>query len=184
MSSPVPSGAASFAEYLDMLAWLLSTDSRTSRITWILGDVGMGAPQHTPFAYISPFGESVRWYTTGGLPGGVTGVDDWDETVVMTVAFEPHRYVPPVHAVPPVSSPVSQQTLGVAPAYWEQPGFRKAMETSAAVKAVLRANITVLGEIATSRVTEARYVLQVVQGKLYRAARITVAAQQRRRRGT
>lgn len=186
--TPQPSATPSFEEYLDLLAYSLATDARTQQVTWILGDVGMGTPQETPFGYLSPRNDKVRWITarggTGGLSGGVAGVDDWDMVVPITVAFEPHTYLDPVPAAPPAGSPVNPSVLGGQPPFLEQPGYRTSIEIVNAVAAVLRSNITVYGEIATSTLVESTYVLQSINGKLYRAARLTVAAQQRRRRGT
>lgn len=174
-------------EALDMLAYILATDSRTSGINWILGDVGMGSPSAVPFGYIGVRDESVNWSTAqggAGLPTGPTGLDDWLIPVLITVAFQPHQFIAPVTASPPVSSPFTAAHLAVTPPYLEQPGFRTSLQINQKIKGVLRNNITVGGELATTRVTESRYLLQVIQGKLYRASRITCVAQQRRVRGT
>jgi hypothetical protein len=183
---PQPSGSFSLEELLDMLAYILASNPLTSGIQWILGDVGMGAPSQVPFGYISPYNESIRWSTAGGqagLGGIAAGLDDWDIPVVLTVAFQPHQYVPPVAAVPPPGSPFSSTSLGAQPPYLEQPGFRRAVEINENVKAVMRTNITVGGEAITTRIAEARYILQDIQGQQYRACRITAQSQQRRRRG-
>lgn len=185
---PQPSATVSYEEYLDFLAYMLATDERTSEVSWIIGDVGMGAPQETPFAYIAPRNDSIPWKTAGGSKGGMSGgpqgVDDHLLIVPITIAFEPHRYVEPVQAAPPTTSPVSHQSLGVEPPYFEQPGARTAMQIVDRVTAVLREKITVGGVIATSNIVETAYVLQVIDSKPYRAARLTIQAQQRRRRGT
>jgi hypothetical protein len=188
MTLPQPSGSFSQEEFLDMLAYILATNPLTSNIQWILGDVGMGAPGRVPFGYIATFNEAVQWYTAAGRasPGGggiAAGVDDWAITVVMTIAFTPHEWFPPQAATPPLGSPFNAVALGSAPPYFEQPTFRVAIEINENVKAVLRTNITMGGEVATTRVVESRYLLQDIDGKQYRVCRITVAAQQRRARG-
>lgn len=185
---PQPSGVYSQEEFLDMLAYALATDERTSGIQWILGEAGMGAPIAVPFAYISALNETTQWYTANGRPGAggggiAAGVDDWLIPVGITVAITPHQYVPPTQAVPPVGSPLSAAALGSPPPYLEQPGFRAATVAIENVKAVLRTNITVGGEVATTRVTDSRYLLVSIQGKPFRCARITLTAQQRRKRG-
>lgn len=173
-------------ELLDMLAFVLSMSPATREINWILGDVGMGNPAKLPFGYISNFNESVYWETArGGLSAaGPNGLDDWRGPVVLTVAFAPHQFVAPVTARPPPTSALYPGNLGVqALPYQEQPGWRTALEINQKVKGVLRENIVIAGEAATSTVTESRYVLQVIQGKLYRASRLTLQVQQRRQRG-
>lgn len=173
-------------QFLDALAYLLATDPRTSSLTWILGDVGMGAPAALPFAYISQQNESVKWYTaSGGGSGGLAaGLDDWDIPVVITIAFQQHEFVPPMPANPPNGSPFTAAALGHPPPYLEQATWRISLQTTQLVKDVLRTNITVGGWVATTRVVEARPVLQAINNVIYRAMRITLATQQRRVRGT
>jgi hypothetical protein len=190
---PQPSGAQTQEEFLDMLAYVLCTSSSSlvSDILWILGDIGMGAPPKLPFGYISPVNESVLWYTADGRPGGggglAAGLDDWTIPVALTVAFAPQQYVPPVTATPPFGSPLTAVALAAggfpAATYAEQPTFRQAMATGEAIKATLRENITMGGEVATTRITESRYILVEIQGKQYRCMRISIATQQRRVRG-
>jgi len=172
---------------LDALAYLLSTDSRTSAIKWILGDVGMGAPSQTPFGYISPQTEAVTWYTANGGMGGLAaglGLDDWAIPIILTVCIAPHQFVTPVQAVPPTASPFSQQTLGTPPPYLEQPGWRTSLEITQNVEKVMRTNTAVGGAATDTRIVESRYVLVDIQNTLFRARRIVIAAQQRRIRGT
>lgn len=183
-----PSSAKTPEEFLDVLAYTLATNPATSNVQWILGDVGMGKPTQLPFGYISLFNEDVLWMTanggTGGLAsGGATGQDDWRMQVSITIAFQGHQYIEPVQAVPPAGSPVSAAALGGPPPFMEQPQWRLSLQLAEAMKAVLRTNITVSGEIATSRITESRYLLQVIGGNEFRAFRLTVQAQQRRPRG-
>ena len=171
---------------LDAYAYLLSTDSRTSGISWILGDVGMGAPANTPFGYISPQTENVIWYSanggTGGLAAGM-GLDDWMIPIILTVCIAPHQFVAPVQAVPPPSSPFSLQTLGSAPPYMEQPGWRTSLEITQNIEKVMRTNTTVGGAATDTRIVESRYVLVDIQNTLFRARRVVIQTQQRRRRG-
>lgn len=192
VSSLQPSGAFTPEEALDVLAYILATDSATSpptsSVQWIVGDVGMGPPTQLPFGFISLFNEMIQWETSqggrGGLSaGGSRGLDNWQSLVTLTVAFAKHDYVPPAAAQPPAASPVSAHSLGVQPPFFEQPGWRLALQMNEAIKAVLRTNITLAGEVATTRVSEARYVLLTIEGSTYRAARCTVQAQQRRPRG-
>lgn len=172
-------------EALDAFAYLLSTDDRTKGVTWILGDVGMGSPQETPFAYISQLNESVKWYTanggTGGLPGGPTGLDDWIIPIVLSICVEPHQWVPPGPPQPPAGNAYS--TIPNLP-YQEQPGWQDSLAVVQAVKGVLRQNIVIGGSVATTNIVEAKPMLLSIADKTYRAARITIMAQQRRVRGT
>lgn len=183
-----PSGAFTPEEYADVLAYNLATNAATAGVEWILGDVGMGKPARLPFGYITVFGEAVRWSTmqggTGGLAtGGNRGLDDWDLTVILTVAFQSHDYFPPGTATPPANSPVLAVLNGAPVPYQEQPGWRLALQLNEQVKAALRSNPTNSGIGAASRVTESRYLLQNIDGSPYRACRITLSAQQRRPRG-
>jgi hypothetical protein len=175
-------------EFLDALAYLFATDPRTSAITWILGDVGMGAPTTLPFGYISQQSEAVKWMTSdgrGGSGGGLAaGLDDWLIPVIITVAFQQHQYVSPAPATPPSGSPFTAMALGTAVPYLEQPGWRTSLQTNQRIKDVLRTNIVVGGEVATTRITEARYILQVINSVAYRASRLTLSTQQRRVRGS
>ena len=66
---PQPSSQVSYEEFLDFLAYFLATNSNTSEVSWIIGDVGMGAPQQTPFAYISPRQDAIPWVTAAGSSG-------------------------------------------------------------------------------------------------------------------
>jgi hypothetical protein len=170
-----------------MLAYLLATDERTSEVAWIIGDVGMGAPQRTPFGYIAPRNDNIPWMTAagsvGGLPGGPHGLDDHLLLIPITVAVQPHAYLQPIEAAPPESSPLSKRSLGTQPPYFEQPGYRVAMELQDRIRRVLRENITVGGELITTKIVETTYVLQTIESDVYRALRISVQAQQRRRRG-
>jgi hypothetical protein len=181
---PLPQPVAfDFEEFLDMLAYALATNPLTSEITWIVGDVGMGAPQQTPFAYIAPRNDSIPWETTGGqsggLPTGQRGIDMHKMLVPITVAVQEHKYLKPAVATPPAESPLA--SLGPLP-FFEQPGYRVAMEIQENIVQALRENITVGGEVAGTNIIETTYVLQVIEGKTFRALRITLEAQQRRRR--
>lgn len=173
-------------EAIDMLAYMLSTHERTKEITWIVGDVGMGAPQQTPFGYISPRNDKVMWESagpqTGGLPTGPRGIDMYESMIPLTVAVQQHQYLKPEAASPPVGNPLSQASLGVIPPFFEQPGYRLAMQYEDRIKQALRENITLGGEVATTNIIETTYVLQSIEATLYRALRITILAQQRRKR--
>lgn len=182
------SGTYTPEEMLDVLAYLLAANPATSGIQWILGDVGMGTPTSEPFGYISLFNEQVRWMTAngglGGLSaGGILGVDDWQDTVILTVAFAKHNYHSPQEATPPSNSPTNQANLGSLPPYLEQPGWRPAIQLAEQMKFVLRQNIVLAGAAATTRVVEWRPVLLNLQGAMFRALRMTVQAQRRQRRG-
>ncbi len=188
MTLPQPI-AFTYEEFIDMLAFMLATNASTEEVTWIVGDVGMGAPQQTPFAYIAPRNDVIPWETakgqTGGLPTGtVAGLDMHALLVPITVAVQQHEYLKPVVAAPPASSPLSAQSLGAPPPFFEQPGYRAAMQIQERIVHALREDITVGGEVATTRIVETTYVLQVIEGKQYRALRLTLQAQQRRHRGT
>lgn len=190
MTPPQPVNVG-LEELMDMLAFILATDSRTENIDWILGDVGMGDPNAVPFGYISNFNESARWESSrggqGGLPApGQTGMDDWDIPIAITVVFDRHAYAPPITANPPITSPLTAAALGLPKLPWqEQPGWRRALRVNQIVKSVLRSgnNPVIGGEAATTRIIESRYLLQVVRGDVFRAARTTLQAQQRRQRG-
>lgn len=171
---------------MDALGYLLSTDSRTSNIEWILGDVGMGRPTKVPFGYIQQVSETVTWYTAQGKGSGglAAGLDDWQIPINLVVAFEAHRFIAPINAIPPSSSPFNpSNNNNQALVYQEQPGWRQALEINQNIKKVLRTNITVLGAATDTRIVESRYLLQAINNELYRAARTTVIGQQRRVRG-
>ena len=178
----------SYEEFLDMLAYMLATNEHTSEVLWIIGDVGMGAPQQTPFAYIAPRNDSIKWYSangsSGGLPApGPAGLDDHSMLVPITVAVQEHEFLKPIPAAPPATSPVGAAKLGGVPPFFEQPGYRAAMEIQERIARALREDITVGGEVGTTTIVETTYVLQAIEGKAYRALRMTLSAQQRRRRG-
>ncbi len=169
-----------------MLAYMLATNPNTSEVAWIIGDVGMGAPQRTPFAYIAPRNDNIAWKTAdgsrGGMTGGPHGLDDHALIVPITVAVQPHSYLQPIEAVPPENSPVCKRALGIQPPFYEQPGYRTAMELQDRVRIALRENITIGGEVMTTTIVETTYVLQAIESDSYRALRIILQAQQRRRR--
>jgi hypothetical protein len=172
-------------EAMDAFAYLLATSEFTSDVDWILGDPGMGAPQDIPFGYVSCLNEQVKWYTAnggqGGIASGPSGVDDWNMQVVITVAYAQHQYVKPTTANPSAGSAFS--ALGDLP-YQEQPQWRAAQILVQKVKGALRSNIVVGGFVATTNVVESKPQLINLDGRLYRAMRLAVSTQQRRRRGT
>ena len=184
MSLPQPVNR-DLEEALDAIAYLLATSAYSSQVNWILGDVGMGSPQQLPYGYISHLNESVKWYSAagglGGMTGGAAGVDDWIMPIVITIAYQQHRYVDPIPAAPSAGSAFSG--LGTLP-YMEQPGWREAQFYIQKVKAVLRTNITVGGFVATTQIVESKPVLMNINEILFRCVRITIQTQQRRRRGT
>lgn len=175
--------AVDYEEALDFLAYYLQTHALTKEVTWIIGDVGMGAPLQTPFAYIAPRNDKIQWESaggqSGGLPTGQRGLDMHTMTVPITVAVQEHEYLKPVTASPPAESPLSK--LGVLP-FFEQPGYRAAMEIQENIVQALREEITLGGEVASTTIVETTYVLQQFEGKPYRALRMTLLIQQRRRR--
>lgn len=171
---------------MDGFAYLLSNDSRTSNINWILGDVGMGAPVNLPFGYISVQDEVVSWYTAnGGMGGLAAGLDDWVIRVILTVCTEPHDFIPPVAAQPPNTSPFNPSNLGGPIVYQEQPGWRTQLEIIQNIKKVMRTTpgVVVFGAATDTRIVESRWVMAEINEKLYRAARLTIQTQQRRVRG-
>lgn len=180
--------AATYEEFLDMLSYMLATNPVTSEVLWIVGEVGMGAPQQTPFAYISPRNDKIPWETangsTGGLPTGPAGFDMHSMVVPVLLCIEEHKYLKPQAAAPPAASAVSAASLGAPPPFFEQPGYRAAMGFQQRVTRALREDITVGGVVATTNIVETTYLLANVEGKVFRALRLTLQAQQRRRRGT
>lgn len=187
MTLPAPV-EPSVEEFLDMLGYALATNANTSEVIWILGEVGMGKPDRTPFAYIAPRNDRITWETangqTGGLPTGPMGFDMHQLLVPITVAVEQHKYLTPAVATPPATSPISAASLGHAPPFFEQPGYRASMDIQRRIGRALREDITLGGEVATTNIVETTYLLQVIEGDIYRAMRLTLQAQQRRRRGT
>lgn len=171
-------------EAADALAYLLATDARTSYITWVLGEPGMGDPDALPFGYLYPQTQNVKWYTANGRGSGglAAGLDDWQIPFVIIVAVEEHRFEKPVTASPAPSSAFAN--LGIAMPFLEQPGWRDQMEADQLVLDVLRTNIVVGGYLATTTVSEDKHFLLNLNNSLYRASRISVNAQQRRTRGT
>jgi len=185
---PVPNITNRDLEVLmDALAYILQTDSRTSGIKWILGEPGMGRPPAAPFGFIHPQTEMVAWTTANGGAGGLAaGLDDWNIPILLTVAVEPHREPnAPVAAAPPASSPFATANLGIAVPYQEQPGWRKSLEMTQKISAVLRtgANPVIGGAAAATRIVENRYVLMDIDGQVYRTRRLSLQTQQRRLRG-
>lgn len=132
-------------------------------ITWIVGDVGMGDPNALPFGFIAPFNDVVAPRTGGGH-----GVDMDTLTIPMLIVLAPHDYEQPIP---------SANTF-----FKEQPGFRTMLQLCQNVRSALRANITVSGLVATSLISEMRYVLVTIDNKTYRGCRITLNAQMRRGR--
>lgn len=192
MTAPLPNILTRDIEVLmDAFAYMLSTDPRTSDIQWILGDVGMGEPSTVPFGYISLQNEALTWYSaagggSGGQGGLAAGQDDWTMPIVLSVAFEPHRFVAPIPAQIPDDSPFfPASNEGFTPPYLEQPGWRRALLINNTIKQVLRTlpGAVVLGAATDTRVVESRWLLLNVHNRQYRAARNTVITQQRRTRG-
>ena len=173
---------------MDAYAYYLSTDDRTKGIKWVLGDPGMGRPSRVPFAYIAQATENVGWYTSDGRNGGfgglAAGLDDWQIHIMILLCSEPHRYVDPVPAGPPDNSPFLPSNNGNTQLpYLEQPGWRSTMGMVQNIKKVMRTNSTLGGAASDTRIVESRYLLQDINNQVFRAARLTIATQQRRVRG-
>jgi hypothetical protein len=148
---------------------LPALDPSPSTVTWIIGDVGMGAPQGLPFGYIAPFNDKLPAYSAGGSSGPVRGVDMEAATIPLLIVLDEHDYSPPVPSV-------------INPVVLEQPGYRPMMNLVENILTALRRNITLGGVAATSTITEARYVLVDIASKKYRGCRMTLSVTRRRPR--
>ena len=172
--------ARNLEELCDAFMYKLATDARTSSITWILGEIGMGYPNQTPFGYLGVVTSQILWQTAAGRGTGelAAGLDDWLIPYRIILCHQPHQYIQPIAATPSVGNAF----VGNAP-YLEQPGYRDWINYSAAIEGCLRADITLSGFAATTQIMEATPILQEVEGTLYHAVRIVVNVQQRRVRG-
>lgn len=161
---------------LDALAAFLAQSTagaaglRASDVTWVLGDVGMSDPEALPFGFIAPLNDKVEPYSTGGSVGGSRGVDMDAYSVPLLLVQDVHKYEDPV------------ASAGTSPPTYESPGYRSLLQLAQNVRAALRSDITLGGVIATSTVSEIRYVLVQIGDKLYRGCRLTWTARQRRSR--
>lgn len=166
-------------DVLDKIAAYLSGYStadpglHASDVTWIVGDVGMSDPENLPFGFIIPLNDQVATYSANGLPGGVHGVDKDQFTIPMLIVHAQHQYAAPVVNTSPTQS---------GSPFLEQPSYRDLLRLGQNVRKAFRANITLDGLITTSRVSELRYVLAVIDAKEYRAVRLTLEVAQRRQR--
>lgn len=157
--------------FLDALADYLVTDPHavgTAAIAWILGDFGTSSPTELPFGYITPFLDQPNPRSGKPGTGGTSGYDMDAYTVPLFVVDDLHKYGDP--------QPVAGK------GYSEQPGYRALLRYGQSVRAALRKNITLDGLVATTGVAEIRFVPLVIDETVYRAARVTVTATQRRAR--
>lgn len=151
-----------FESYLDALAADLA--STVSGISWIIGDFQTSAPTLLglpfPIGYITPFNDQVDPRTAG--PNGY----DMDTfTTPLFILDDLQKYGPPVTSAPGT--------------YMEQPGYRELAGFADQVRAALRANLTLSGFVATSKVLEIKFVPIQLDNVQYRVARVTLQAKQR-----
>jgi hypothetical protein len=144
----------------------------TSVVHWVLGDIGMGPTPGLPVGFISPLNDALIPYGRGGSTGGPHGTDMDDYTVPMLIIQAEHK----------AQEPVPTKQAG-ASEYLESPGYRELMQLVQKVRAALRIEPTFGGAVATSTITELRPMLIDLDTKVYRGARLTLVARQRRSRG-
>jgi hypothetical protein len=139
---------------------------------WVVnGDIGLGPGPGLPVGYIAPLNDSIVPYGKGGSTGGPFGSDMDEFTVPILLIQGEHKVEPPIEA-----------TAIENPGYLEQPGGRALMELVQNVRKALRVEGTFGGAVATSSITEIRPMLINLDDKLYRGARLTLTARQRRPR--
>lgn len=139
---------------------------------WVVyGDVGLGPGPGLPVGYISPLNDSIVPYGKGGSTGGPFGSDMDEFTVPILLLQGEHKTEPPVEA-----------TAIPEPGYLEQPGGRALMDLVQSVRKALRVEPTFGGAVATSTISEIRPMLINLENALFRGARLTLTARQRRPR--
>lgn len=144
----------------------------TTVVHWVaFGDVGMGPSPGLPVGYISPLNDSIVPYGKGGSTGGPFGSDMDEYAMPFLIIQGEHKVEPPVEA-----------TAIAEAGYLEQPGGRALMDLVQSVRKALRVEPTFGGAVATSTITEIRPMLINLDKKLYRGARLTLTARQRRSR--
>lgn len=170
----------SYEAFVDTLAHFLanppvmSNQPDTTLVTWIaFSDIGLGPLEALPVGLISPLNDNVLPYGKGGGTGGKLGVDMDEYTVPILVVQAEHKYEPAVATTAP------------APAanYLQSAGGRELVELLQTIRKALRAEPTFGGSVATSTITELRPMLIDLDNKVYRGARLTLAARVRRSRG-
>jgi hypothetical protein len=169
-----------FECFLDTLAGYLSSapvfpgqQPDTTVLYWILGDVGMGPMPGLPVAFISPFDDKIVPMGRGGSTGGRHGTDLDEFTVPILIVADEHVY----------DKATPEQSTVVAGDFFELPGYRQLMKLASNVRTALRVEPTFGGAVATSTISELRPMLIDLDTKVYRGARLTVAARARRSRG-
>jgi len=135
------------------------------------GDIGLGPGPGLPVCYISPLNDSIVPYGKGGSTGGPFGTDMDEYQVPCLIIQGEHKVEPPVEA-----------TAISEPGYLEQPGGRALMDLVQNVRKALRVEPTFGGAVATSTITEIRPMLINLENALFRGARLTLTARQRRPR--
>lgn len=145
----------------------------TTIVTWIAySDIGLGPIENLPVGLIAPLNDNVLPYGKGGGTGGRFGTDLDEFTVPILIVQAEHLYEPPVATTAP------------APAanYKQSPGGRELVELLQKIRKALRADPTFGMSVATSTITELRPMLIDLDNKVYRGARLTLAARTRRSR--
>lgn len=151
---------------------VLSNQPDTTVVHWVLGDIGMGPSPGLPVGFIAPLNDAIVPYGKGGSTGGPHGTDFDEFTVPMLIVQAEHK----------VEDPVISEAISNAE-YWESPGYRGLMQLVQLVRKALRAEPTFGGSVATSTISELRPMLIELDDKVYRGARLTLTARQRRSRG-
>lgn len=177
----IPSGPiGSYERFVDTLAHylanppVLSNQPDTTIVTWIaFSDIGLGPVEALPVGLISPLNDNVLPYGKGQGTGGKLGIDMDEFTVPILVIQAEHLVEPAVPTTAP--SPAAN--------YKQSAGGRELVELLQVIRHALRAEPTFGGSVATSTITELRPMLIDLDNKVYRGARLTLAARSRRSRG-
>jgi hypothetical protein len=170
----------SYERFVDTLAHYLANppvlvnQPDTTVVNWITyAEVGAVELDKLPLGLIASLDDKIIPFGKGGSTGGRFGSDlDQFEVPLLIVQAE--------HEVEP-----SVPTTAPAPAsgYWQAPGGRELIDLCQTIRKALRAEITFGGSVATSTISELRPMLIDLDNKVYRGARLTIVARQRRTRG-
>lgn len=178
MPERVTTIGSGYEGFLDTLAFFLasapvfSKQPDTTVVHWVLGDIGMGSVPGLPVAFIAPLNDAIVPYGKGGSTGGRHGTDMDDYQVPLLIIQAEHK----------VEEAIPATVIPAAP-FYEMPGYRDLMTLVQDVRAALRVEPTFGGAVATSTITESRPMLIELDNKIYRGARMTINARDRRSRG-
>lgn len=151
-------------DVLEAIAAYLAGESSLDGISIIMGDPDASAPEDIPALWINPY----NMVPSARMAAGPGAADIAEYTFEVLLALDLSSYGPPV------------QTSGQT--YYEQPGWRALIDATADVVSAMRANITLSGAVASSKLKEVRWGPLVIDNKSYRAARMAYETTVRRAR--